>query len=117
MTKVEVDIEVDRDGNIYGIVIGKRIDFIQTSRWLWNINNRKIIYEIMKIRMNDMSNKLHFKPFFEEILKEKFGEDLEIDVNRSKVVDVQYLSEDDEIIVKYLLYTKPKKKREEEIIF
>jgi hypothetical protein len=116
MVKVNVNIEVDAEGNMYGIVVGKRIDFIRTSRWMWNIDSRKLIYEIMKAQMDDKYHKSQFKGTFEKIIKEKFGDDLEVDMDRSKVVDVQYLVEDDEIMVKYLLYTKPKKKEDREYI-
>ncbi len=112
MVKVNVNVEVDGDGNMYGIVIGRRADFIRTSRWMWNADNRRLIYEIMKAQMEDKYHKSQFKSTFEEIIREKFGEDLEVDIDRSKVVDVQYLVEDDEIMVKYLLYTKPRKKED-----
>ncbi|MGC9079992.1 MAG: hypothetical protein ACP5G1_04610, partial [Nanopusillaceae archaeon] len=116
MVKVNVNVEVDRDGNMYGIVIGNRIDFIRTSRWMWNVDSRKLIYEIMKAQMEDKYHKSQFKSHFEEIIKEKFGENLEVDMDKSRVVDVQYLVEDDEIMVKYLLYTKPRKKEDGEYI-
>ena len=112
MVKVNVNVEVDAEGNMYGIVVGKRIDFIRTSRWMWNIDSRKLIYEIMKAQMEDKYHKSQFKTHFEEIIRDKFGKDLEVDIDRSKVVDVQYLVEDDKVMVKYLLYTKPRKKED-----
>ncbi len=60
---------------------------------------------------------LYFKEAFEEEIKKVTGEDLEINVNKCRVVDVQYFPDDDEIMVVYLLSTRPRRKEREEIIF